>query len=276
MAILGIPEAKHFCRGWKASTGQAQASFRNFSGSLGAGRAFSEGTIPFDEFRDCSLREVERLLFLSMCLYRRSLDLLIPSAASWSHVTMYYATFYSASGLLGMFGNWQLPRDTIIDVVRSSPGNQQLVVARWRSTYGGTHKAFWDLFYTSVGPLLPWVDPAKRFALLPVSGSATWLSDTRNEANYDSHQACALVSAFQRGFRKSRPAASLPGVLNTQHKVLEGMLSIAVGFAKEFGIATDALNAVAPMGTRKQKAAALLVDELQFDGRRLMRRRLLV
>src|SRR5574341_1093180 len=184
MPILGISEASHFCAGYQPRPGLPAGSFRQQYGALGSGRTYAEGTAAFEDFRACALREVDRLFFLGISNYRRSFDLLTPAASTWAHVTMYYASYYCAASLLGMFGAWKLRSNRILDVSNGAPHSQTFVTRSFTTSYSGSHQMFWDFFYANVGSLATWVDPSLRFALAPMSGMVTWLIDSRNDVNY--------------------------------------------------------------------------------------------
>jgi hypothetical protein len=273
MPAFGVVEADYFCKQFSQTPGRAEASFRALTSGLTRGRAFAEGTRDFDELRDCSLRESERLLFLALSQYRRSFDLLMPSSASWALVTMYYGSFHAAAALLGMFGNWHLSGSKIIDVTQATRGSQVLTVETLSTSYHGSHQRFWELFYLRAASLLPWVDPGLQYALLPVSGDVAWLISTRNDMNYDSFAAHQSLRAFQLNFRRSRLASSLPGPLSTHFQILDGLIQIALTFARQFGLATDSLDQLSPPGTRKEKVRQLILDSSIPDLRQQIRRR---
>lgn len=278
MNIFGVPEAKHYCSKFGGATGPAAGSTFNYlSTQLNGVTTLKEGTKSFDDYRDCSLREAERCLFLAISLYRRSFDHMISSAASWAHVTVYYGSFYSASALLRMFGGLVRNR-TIIDVSASSPGNQELVIKRRvPSTYTGPHQRFWDSFYSAANTLVPWVDPLLRFGITPVSSSRTWQIENRNKINYDTFEACRLMSTFRSTFRKTKFRATLPGVLNTQFFLFEAMLLITCDFVREFGMKTDALNTFGISGARYSKIRELIFEEkMPILNRAIKRRRIMI
>lgn len=260
MAILAKPEAGYFCSGYRAPAGIAQGSFRSWSDGIALNYSFSEGTARFDELRDMSLGEVERLLFMAASLYRRSFDLQLASASNWAHVTLYYGSYFSAQALLGIFGTWKLKRDKIVlepDI--GTPGSQRFTVRRIDFTSSGPHRQFWEFFYNSVQPLSPWIEPQLRFAIAPISGNPFWQAETRNELNYDSHSALQLMGAFQASFRPSKFRVTLPSVLNTQFQIMEALLQIAVQFCTELRISTDALHILKPAGNRRSKLKQLVV-----------------
>ena len=100
----------------------ASASLVTFVRELSADKTkLTEGTPEFDEFRDCALRHAERHLLLAASLYRRALDLMIPSSAPWAHVTLYYGAFHAAQSFLAMFGGW-CDGKRYVEVTRSAQG----------------------------------------------------------------------------------------------------------------------------------------------------------
>src|SRR3989442_1380126 len=126
MNIFGIPEAKYFCSQFKKTPATLKVSVaEHISTVLQGVRTLKEGTVEFDAYRDCALRDVERNLFLAVSNYRRSLDLMMPGAASWAHVTLYYSSFFSARVLIGLFGGL-IGRDLVVEVQKSQPGTQEL------------------------------------------------------------------------------------------------------------------------------------------------------
>lgn len=261
MRIFGVPEAKHYCRKFQGSAGHPAGSLGKYIlASLKAGDSLREGTVEFDLFRDCSLRDVERCVFLAISNFRRSLDLMMPVASSWAHVTLYYSSYFSARALLGMFGGWFGHR-TMIEVAASQPGNQELIVTKVtkvHTTYTGSHDSFWDIFYRAVSGLSPWVQPRFRFALTPVSNNVAWQSQNRNEVNYDSFSALELAANFQSSFNIRKFPASLPGTMSTQFYVAEGLLSITAKFLREFGLTTDGLDVLRPVMPRRGKIERLI------------------
>lgn len=276
MNLFDIPSAQHYCANYAAGIGPPAGSLRDFFAvQLQGVTTLTEGTPTFGAYRDCALRDAERSLFLAISHYRRSADLLIASASPWAHVTLYYGSYFAACALLGLFGGWIYNR-TVVDVVVNHPGNQQLRIVR-NVKSKGTHKMFWDLFYGAVTPLHHWVDPGLLLGIQPVAGNPLWQIETRNTLNYDTFAAWQLTGQFQVSFRRSGFPGSLPGALNTQFRVFEALLKITCTFARQFGLATDALAGVNPIGTRRAKARALVFDEeLPALARRVRRRGILV
>jgi hypothetical protein len=278
LTLFGVDEARHYCGTFKVSGGAAGGSLDAYvKAAFTATKILREGTAEFDQYRDCSLRDVERRLFMAVSHYRRSLDLMTPGAAWWAHVTLYYGSFFAASALLGMFGA-RVIKSARIEVKSSAPGAQELAVLPGSgSTYSGVHQRFWDLFYSSVLALVPLVEPAMRIGLTPVTNSATWLSERRNLINYDPHSAIDIAGQFQTGFDKRQFPVSLPGAVGTQFTVFETLLLVAMDFARDFGLATDALHALNPTGTRRLKLRRLVFED-RAPGlvRRIRRTRVLV
>lgn len=272
MAILDVIEAKHFCAGYGGTIGPAQGSFRQWATALTLNHTISEGTPLYEMYRDMALREVERLLFLAASQYRRSFDLQIPSSSSWAHVTLYYGAYFSAQAILGTFGTWKLKDTHFIDVVDGTPGVQRFVVRSFPHTFHGSHRRFWEFFYSNVAAMSPWVDPALQLAITPINASVTWQIDRRNDINYDSYEAIQLMSSFQRNFRSTKFRSTLPGVISTQFQVMESLLRLAVTFARDNGIATDALNVLRPAGNRRTKVTELVIDASRPNNQRHVRK----
>jgi hypothetical protein len=273
MSIFAPPEAAYFCSSFRSPAPTAPSSFRAWAANLSVGTAFQEGTPSFATFRDLSLREVERLLFLSASHYRRAFDLMIPSACGWAHVTMYYGTFFAARCLLGMFGYWVINRNRALHVDHAMPGNQRFAVRAELSSYRGPHEQFWDFFYNNTPALVPWVEPKLASVLSPIGGNRTWFIANRNDINYDSYSACSLATSFSTAFRVGKFPSSLPGAINTQYLALEALLTISVGFAKKLRLRTDALNALSAERTRRKQVRKLILDVTAPSlGRRVRRR----
>ena len=179
--------------------------------------------------------------------YRRALDLMLPSACHWAHVTLYYGAFFAARALLGMFGCGVL-HNYVVHVNRSRPGDQELHVERMVSggdgyyvTQKGSHRRFWEIFYKTVRSLSRWVDARFAPALEPISSRNTWLIEQRNNVNYKTTASLSMAASFSRTFAEDRFPDSLPGALQTQYQVSKSILVVSSSFAKRFGLATDAL-----------------------------------
>lgn len=249
----------------RPQSGDAEGPIEAFRASrLVSGTLVSEGTSLFDEYRACSMREVERSLLLSTTHYRRFLDALVCSSAPWAQVTAYYGTWYATRALLGMFG-CTIFKKYVVDVSRSVPSHQQLRVRRiggspgqQSSTYSGSHRIYWDLFYQAVVTLPPYVPAHLAPALTPIAGDPVWPIDRRNSVNYDTLAAIRLAKDFERTFVASGFPSALPGSLGTQYALLDAMLELAMRFAKQFNLGTDALAGLGPNGNLVAKLRALV------------------
>lgn len=259
MGMLDYYQAQHFISGYNAVNGATRGSFRQWSNGLILHHNFKEGSPAFNIYRETSLREVERLLFLASSNYRRSFDLQIASSSSWAYVTLYYGAFYSAQAILGAFGVWKL-RNYVIDVNDGTPGSQEFQIKSMAFTYKGTHERFWEFFYNTVQSISPWIDPSLRYAITPVSSNPVWQIQNRNELNYDTFESYKLISNFKHQFRQSKFNITLPTVLNTQFKIMEGLLIVAAKFAKDLGIATQVTDLVFADGDRKNKYKKLILE----------------
>lgn len=271
MNLFSISEAHYYCSHFAATTGDSEGSIDAFrQGRLGNGPlTLREGTTDFQEFQDCSLRDVERSLFLSAGQYRRSLDLMIRSASPWAHVTLYYGSYYAARALLGMFGSVIFKGKFVIDVGKGAAGSQELRFRRIgnsspaheRSRYGGSHERFWDLFYKAISSLRPFTAVNLAAALSPVSGNPVWQTEKRNEVNYDPVAGLNLAILFGATFTTNAFRSSLPGVLGTQFHIVEALLTLAYDFAGRFGLQTDALDRLGAVGVLRDKVRMLIYDE---------------
>lgn len=269
MKIFGISEAKYYCSSFGRATGNAQKSISDFQKNhLGTrNRTITEGTPLFQQYRDCSLRDVERSLFFAASHYRRSLDLMIPSSSPWAHVTLYYGSWYASRALLGMLGCAVFGK-VVVDVNKGSPGQQELRLrgigskpGQYNSTFQGSHRIFWDIFYTAIQNLTPMVDPHFAAVLSPVGGNRVWQIQHRNEVNYDSYVGFRVVEDFDRSFSKQAFPGCLPGVLNTQFGILEALLELVYSYAHRFGLSTDTLNGVGHPACLRDKVRSLIYTD---------------
>lgn len=270
MRLFGVVEARHYCSSFNATTGDAEGSIDEFQRNHLGNRSLiiREGTQLFGEFRDCCLRDVERSLFFAASHYRRCLDLMIPSASAWAHVTIYYGNWYASRALLGMFG-CIIFNNFVVDVNKSSPGKQELSLRRigqrqgqQPTTYTGSHRRYWDLFYNAVTTLRPMVQPHLAAALSPVRGDPVWLIQQRNSVNYDTWICVNHVKDFNNSFSKDTFPNSLPGSLTTQFTILESLLELTYSFASRFSLNTDALESMGrSSGVLREKVRELIYNQ---------------
>lgn len=263
MRIFDENEARYYCSNYSASGGRSQESTNAYCLGISRAPLLREGTPEFSSFRDCALRGVERNLFLAASQYKFAHNLMLAGSAWWAHVTLYYGAYYSARALIGMFGAWMNIPLVIVDVGSGNIGAQELTVHRLPrgkrsaafgfTNYHGTHQAFWDIFYNGIQQLSPWIkEPEFHIAITPVSNDPAWQIAKRNEINYDSHLAIKLAEEFMGNFQSAQFPNSLPGVMNTQFKITENLVMLAFRYAKDFGIATDALDMLMSPATRNQ------------------------
>lgn len=268
MKLFGIAEANHYCSSFTPVTGDAERSLERFQDNyLTSPRFLKEGTPIFNQYRSCSLRDVERHLFFAVSHYRRCLSLMIPSASPWAYVTIYYGSWFVSRALLGMFG-CAIFKKYVIDVKRNSPGNQELRLRRignqlgqQPTTYNGGHQRYWDLFYKAVATLRPMVPPKFAAILAPVGGDPIWQIDRRNLINYDSWEGLSLSRNFQISFTQATFPGSLPGILGTQFGILEALLELTFAFAKQFCFQTDTLNVLGHTGSLSDSIRSLIYND---------------
>jgi len=265
MKIFSINEAFHYCKEFSLESGISAASIKDFTGNRIINLyLLKEGTQYFKEYRSCSLRNVERYLFLAASHYRRFLDLLYPSSSHWAYVTAYYGTFYSAHAILGMFGGGYYGK-YCIGVKSSTIGKQELIKKTVGSkpgneytTYRGSHEIFWDIFYKSTATLKPAIPPHLVPALNPVNGTINWQTVNRNAVNYDTYDAFTLGEEFLRTYSKSQFPSCLSGILGTQYGIFEAMLELAFSFADQFNINTDVFSMFRTPGKRNVQIRKLV------------------
>lgn len=209
-----------------------------------------EPSADFDVHRASLLAACERWLLYGLAHYRRAYDMLIPAAAPWCHVTLYYASFFGANTILGLFGGWvgQLRSGPVlVEVDSETPGSQSFKVRRKGvkspNAARGSHQMFWDFFYDSVPAIAPFVvDRRLKSALQPVNGDYTWQTSARNKVNYDTFGAWAASASFHESFKPTKVRASLKGALAQQLETTELTLRLAIFLAAELGLEVAALR----------------------------------
>lgn len=258
MTLFDLPQAKHFCRPLRQpapGAGQSLASLHAKTSTVTQLRERSRG---FDAHRISLLNSVERWLLYSLGHYRRSLDMIVPVSAPWLHVTLYYASFFAANAILGMFGGWigTAPSgNRVVDVEDGTPDSQVLRIRRRvESPHGsrGSHRFFWDFFYEAAATVSMWAPPQLRSALVPVNGDFTWQTTQRNEVNYDTLRAWEASTLLHSTFTPDRFPESLDGPLGQQFETTEQMVRLATVLAKMLAVQSFALDGCGANGTRLQ------------------------
>lgn len=278
MKLFEIPEAEYFCAlptQRAAGASQSLSSFHN-----GSPRRYSlrEGSTEFEIHRVSLMNAVERWILFGVADYRRAMDMLIPSNAPWAHVTLYYASFFGANAILGMFGGW-LGHSSMVEVSDGTPKSQKLCfLPKLHSPKGfrGSHQIFWDNFYEGCDTTIrAWAPEALSPAVTPVNGDRAWQTVTRNELNYDMHGAYTAAKYFDENFNPKK-LRDLSGSIGQQLVVTESMLKLAIHFAEFFKVQSLAYEGMGT-GTRGQVFEALvskpcpkMVDQSEF--KRLMLR----
>jgi hypothetical protein len=257
MRLFDITEAKHFCRPLAAHVPGVGQSLPAFHEGIQTTR-LTEGTAHFEAHRVSLLNAVERWILFGVADYRRALDMLIPSNAPWAHVTLYYSSFFAANAILGMFGAW-IHLKRLVDVELGTAHGQVLRITRRvhsPSGYRGSHQVFWDLFYEGCNTISPWVPSEFQSMASPVNNDRVWQIEARNEANYDMFRAFEAAMLFETSF-KPKKLRSLHGPLAQQLEVTEGMLKLALHFARSFGVSSFAYDGL-ESGTRSKVLRALV------------------
>lgn len=267
MVIFDEREAAYYCQNYNAKAGLSTESMKVYCRrSLNAASLLREGASNFDDFRSYLIRDVERFLFLSAANYNISHKLMNSGLSSWNQVTLYYASYYAARALLGMFGVYIDTPSVIVDVAVGNVGMQALRVrygqriVKQLSTYSGPHRTFWDFYYQAISPLSSYVTDTKlMIALQPVSSDLCWQIDKRNEVNYDSFEALCVIRDFDLTFKKSKFPDSLPGTLNTQFLIADAVITLAFKYAKKFKLSTDAFSFLSGKKLRKDKIKKFII-----------------
>lgn len=256
MRLLDLPQARHFC----APTGTSsigRQSLQSFHGAMKGVTLLQEGTTHFKVHQINLLDSVQRWLLYSLCHYRRSVDMFTPASAPWAQVTLYYASFFAANAILGIFGGWignTANGNRVVDVEHGTVGSQQLRIhRRFSSPSGekGSHRAFWDIFYDAVAAIAAWAPAELAAALSPVNGDFGWQIAGRNRVNYDMFYAWDASSLFYNTFNNSR-LNTLRGPLQLQFETTERTIKLAMHFAKEVSISTESLSGCGVTGSRLQ------------------------
>lgn len=257
MRLFDITEARHFCMALPAYVPGAAQSLAEFHNSLRATRLI-EGTTDFEIHRVSLLNAVERWILFGIADYRRALDMFIPSNAPWAHVTLYYSSFFAANAILGMFGTW-VHFERLVDVEKGAATNQVLRItkrAQPPSGYKGSHQVFWDFFYEGCNTISPWVPNELQPVTAPVNNDRIWQVTARNEVNYDMFRAFDGAMRLNNSFNP-RKLRLLRGPLGQQLDVTEGMLKLAIYFAKLFRVNSFAYEGLGT-GARAKVLRALV------------------
>lgn len=237
--------AQHFVSGFSADANVSGLSVVDFLDTLPSGAStFSEGTLRFDQLRDCLLRESERSLLLSENCYARALDSLRECSVYWSVVGLYYASFFSLKAVLGMHGCWMDRPKRWIEVMDGNPGGQKLVykTVKYPNNGGenGSHQVTWVAFYEAMNHLAAWLtSPQAMLAINPVNANRTWMIDTRNDVNYDPLIAFQMMSDFQNTFNPEKLPTCFGGKLQTMFQVAQAFVQFSKEIALNLGLKTD-------------------------------------
>jgi len=259
MRLLDLPQAEYFCTP-APPTGApiGRQSLVAFHDSRRKGSALlKEGTLEFQVHQVNLLDSIDRWLVYSLAHYRRSVDMLVPVSAPWAHVTLYYASFFAANAILGIFGCWigQAQRGArVVDVEHGIAGSQELRIHRGLASPSGvkgSHRAFWDFFYDGTATIAAWAPAALAPALIPVNGDFAWQIAERNNVNYDMFHAGTASGLFYRTFKPSK-LKTLSGPLQLQFETTERLIKLALHFASAASFSTASLSGCGFAGTRLQ------------------------
>ena len=258
MTLFDLPQAVYFCRPLQQANPGVGQSLTTLHSKVRRVTRLGEGSREFEVHRVSLLHAVERWLLYALSNYRRSVEMVVPASAPWMHVTLYYASFFAAQAILGMFGGWigSAPRaKLIVEVHDGTPGSQEVNVRTWKSSPNGrrsTHTAFWDYFYDAAASIAPWVPGTLASALDPVNGDPAWLTSQRNDVNYDIVRAWEASTLLQSTFQPEQFPGQLMGPLGQQFETTERMVELAATLARLVSIQSFALDGCGVDGTRLQ------------------------
>lgn len=259
MRLLDLPQAEYFCRPAAAVVAAVGSQpLRDFHDAIPRGvTLISEGQTHYKVHQINVLASVDQWLLFATTHYRRAMDMLVPASAPWAEVTLYYASFFAANAILGMFGGWIGHTSTgmrVVDVEHVTPGSQELRIHRnLPSPHGakGSHRVFWDFFYDAVAPIAAWAPASLTPSLSPVNGDYAWLIKERNDVNYDMFHAWAAAKRFHGTFKASR-LTSVTGPLRLQLVACEQLIKLALKFSADVGLSTSALQGCGQVGSAIQ------------------------
>jgi hypothetical protein len=273
---LTTTQAMHFARWPTIAARTPPESYKGYlKTKLTPGQVIQEPSSTYDVFRCHALREADRALFLSLSNYRRSLDLLTTSSASWAWVTSYYSAFYSASAILGMLGVSLDPFEVIVGVEKGNPNGQRLIVQEFtrRVTLAqSTHEAFWEMFDRLVAPVRREFPPKLQDATKPSEEGVEWQIRMRNSQNYDTFAAIDTARQFAGSFRRDNFPGCLSGDFEIQYETTVGLINLALWLSHYVGLSTDALHSLSgQQNTRKRGERLIGSVRSPFPGRHLFK-----
>lgn len=242
MRAFSLTGAQHFVKGF-STNGTLPVGLdllRYLETTYGRSTIFQEGSPNFDDFRAVLLRETERYILLAASTFVRSMEALRAASSSWCVVGFYYSSFFAANAMLGMIGCWLRRRNRWVEVIDSNPGRQRIQFHTQNYTGpSGSHRLFWNAYYSAVPGFATWVTPIAAQAFRPVSANESWFIDLRNKVNYGPTEAFVLMEDFEAAFEATRVPACFPGELNSAHEVANSFISALQELAQLTGIQTD-------------------------------------
>lgn len=240
--------AAHFCQGFQAVSPLRELRLV-YDTLLQGVKNFAEPGHVYEAYRDALLRESDAYYFLAVSSFRRALDLFLPSAIFWVHVSLYYSCWYAAHSILGLYGCWirgiSNKRGVVVEVANPLPNNQRFTVDRnhaW-SGQGGSHQFFWETYYSAMAHLQYATDPALILAVSPIGNNPTWPIDLRNRINYQSKEAMQLVNDYLPSVDPAAFPGNLVGDLATQLALTRTLLLFRAQKGTEFQLHTDSFAA---------------------------------
>jgi hypothetical protein len=240
MKPLSTTSSVAFVGGYSFQQSVASLGVQDFLNRTGQ-KLFQEGTAEFNELRYCLLRESEQSLLMALNCYARGLEGLRSSSAYWSAVSLYYAAFFAAKSVLGMYGCWMAGPKSWIDVINSGAGKIKL--QHKTSSYNnmnGSHKVTWIAYYDTMATLASFLTSKNAvIAKTPVNNQKTWLIETRNDLNYYPQSALNAAHDFESSFNAASVPSCFKGRLQTMLKVSQACVLFSKESALRVGLSTD-------------------------------------
>lgn len=255
MNLLSLPQAQQFVQSFGLAPTARGRSVEEILLALNKASKVKAGTQQYGEFRDALLRHAEAGLLLSTSNFRRSLEMIHGSSASWAHVTLYYSAWYSAqsiSAMLGglLYGKWS------VEVVSDHSGSY-IQVSKLHQP-GGQHERFWQAYFGGIQSFRAWIPANLRYTVDPYNQEPTWMSDARNVVSYRLLRALEAGIDLNAVFDTAAFPNCLSGSLGIQYEATIGLLELAFWLCREVRLQTGVLTWLGNGATRKSILESIL------------------
>lgn len=247
MRLLTPSGGRYFCQTFRATTNKNQSNTATFIKN-GKGGVYSEGSAAYCALQDALLRDTERSAFLATVCLVRGLASLRAASGFWTIVCLYYSIFHSAKAISGLHGAWFEHANLWVSAEGRNTGQISLRVNKSKhpslsgTNIRGTHKQFWEVFYSSTASLRPYLQARDSFAIEPVHSSNSWLIDQRNKYNYNPSHAFFLTGEFISRYDRNDVPRCFPGTIKVFLNVAESLHRIVSDTRRDYRLETDVLE----------------------------------